>query len=489
MSASLEVTADFAPSLENAFFRDIPERSYRVDGVTGQLPDYLRGTLYLNGPAGLHFDDGFRYRHWLDGDGMVCALRFAEDGVYFANRFVRGRKYVREREELVAPIYRTFGTAFPGDRLKRGIGTESPYNVSVFPYRGRLLAFGEQSLPMELEPTSLETMTPGKTFDFDAALNDAAPFSAHPKIDSRTGELLNFGIFFAPRQPLLIYYRFDGGGQLACRSRIPIPLPCSLHDFAASENYVIFYLSPYLLDTSGLTERGLSTIDSLSWRPELRSQLLVLCRETGTEIARIGIDGRYCLHTINAFEQDRELVVDLIEFERPIYDQYQELPNLFVDVPYGQPVRFTIDLPRQQVVAQQSINYCGAPDFPVIDPRGESRDYDDVWMLGISPTGRPGRKFFDSLVHARWSEPTKCDIWECPRGQYLGGEPVFVEDPSESHRGIIICHLFDAVDRTSRFLLFDAFHVAGGPFASSSLTDAIQLGFHSSFRRQQDRRT
>jgi len=64
-----------------------------------------------------------------------------------------------------------------------------------------------------------------------------------------------------------------------------------------------------------------------------------------------------------------------------------------------------------------------------------------------------------------------------------------VEDPSESHRGIIICHLFDAVDRTSRFLLFDAFHVAGGPFASSSLTDAIQLGFHSSFRRQQDRRT
>jgi carotenoid cleavage dioxygenase-like enzyme len=65
--------------------------------------------------------------------------------------------------------------------------------VSVFAYRNKLLAFGEQSLPMELDPVTLETMTPGTTFDFAGALNDASPFSAHPKIDARTGELLNFG--------------------------------------------------------------------------------------------------------------------------------------------------------------------------------------------------------------------------------------------------------------------------------------------------------
>ncbi|HUG70812.1 MAG TPA: carotenoid oxygenase family protein [Pirellulaceae bacterium] len=470
---------DFAPGLENAFFQEVLESDYRIDAIEGEIPEFVRGTYFLNGPATVDFA-GMRYANWLDGDGMVCSLQFIGSDVFFRNRFVHGRKLVRETQQA-RRIYRTFGTAFDGDRLKRGIGTESPYNVSVFPYRNKLLAFGEQSLPMELNPVTLETVTPGRTFDFDGALNDAAPFSAHPKIDARNGELLNFGIFYSPDQPLLVYYRFDATGELACRSRIPIDLPCSLHDFAASENYVIFYLSPYILDTSGLTERGLATIDSLSWQPGLGSQLLVLCRETGREIARIAIDGRYCLHTINAFERDGKLVVDLIEFERPIYDQYQELPNLFIDVPYGQPVRFTIDLQRQQVVAKQSIDYRSAPDFPTLDPRSESREYDDFWMLGISPTGHSGRKFLDRLVHARWSEPDTVDVWIPPTGNYLGGEPVFIGDPDDSRRGVVLCHVFDALESSSRFAFFDARDVAAGPVASIQLTDAIHVAFHACF--------
>ncbi len=480
---SISTIVDFSPEIENAFFQDISESAYRIDDVWGIVPEFLRGSYYLNGPAKFDFG-GQRYANWLDGDGMVCTLRFTNDGVFFGNRFVRGRKFVREAEQQQR-IYRTFGTAFEGDRLKRGIGTESPYNVSVFPYQNKLLAFGEQSLPMELDPVTLETLTPAKTFDFDRALNDAAPFSAHPKIDARNGELLNFGIFFAPDQPLLIYYRFDRAGRLACRARVPIDLSCSLHDFAASENYVIFYLSPYVLDTTGLTERGLATIDSLSWQPQCGSQLLILCRQTGTEIARIPIEGRYCLHTINAFEQNNQLVVDVIEFERPVYDQYQELPDLFVDAPFGQPVRFQVDLATRTIARKTSINYRFAPDFPAIDPRLESQPYDDLWMLGISATGRHGRKFFDRLVHAKWSQPDNFDIWACPLGQYLGGEPVFVADPSGASQGVIICHVFDAsTPASSYFAIFNAHEIAAGPVTLLSLPNPIHLGFHASFLRQ-----
>ncbi len=473
--------ADFAEGLDTAFAQAPEESTYKIDAIEGEVPTFLRGTYYLNGPARFEFDSSIRYRNWLDGDGMVSALRFANDGFYFVNRYVRGRKYLREREEFNAPVYRAFGTAFPGDRLKRGMGTESPYNVSVFPYRDKLFAFGEQSLPMQLDSVTLQTLTPGNTFDFDRALNDASPFSAHPKIDHRTGELLNFGIFFAPDNPLLIYYRFDEDGKLACRSRVPIDLPSSLHDFAASTNYVVFYLSPYILDTSGLTERGLATIDSLSWQPERGSQLLVLCRKTGHEIARIPIEGRYCLHTINAFEQDGRLVVDVIEFERPVYDQYQVLPNLFEDVPFGQPVRFVVAPATQKIVEKKTINYWSAPDFPAIDPHCDSRPYDDLWMLGISSTGQLGRKFFDRLVHVKWSQPDKFDIWACPHKQFLGGEPVVVRDPAEPNRGVIVCHIFDASVPSSRFAIFDAAHISVGPFASLRLTDTIHLGFHACF--------
>jgi all-trans-8'-apo-beta-carotenal 15,15'-oxygenase len=258
----LPLANDFAPELDALFNRHVDETSYEVTRIEGAIPDYVQGSLYLNGPARFHCHE-VRYRNWLDGDGMVCALHFRGDRIELLQRFVQGRKFAREAERGEA-IYRAFGTAFPGDRLKKGIGTESPYNVSVIHYRDKLLAFGEQSLPMELDPVTLSTLNPATVYDFDGALNEAAPFSAHPKTDARGGELLNFGIFFAPHEPLLIYYRFGRDGQLSCRSRTPSPYPCSIHDFAVSENYAVFYLCPYTLDVNRLASHRLSTIDCLA---------------------------------------------------------------------------------------------------------------------------------------------------------------------------------------------------------------------------------
>jgi carotenoid cleavage dioxygenase-like enzyme len=76
---------DFAPEIEAAFFREIPETSEDVRRIDGEIPDYVRGAYYLNGPARLDFA-GQRYANWLDGDGMVCSLRFSESGVCVRNR-------------------------------------------------------------------------------------------------------------------------------------------------------------------------------------------------------------------------------------------------------------------------------------------------------------------------------------------------------------------------------------------------------------------
>jgi carotenoid cleavage dioxygenase-like enzyme len=87
---------------------------------------------------------------------MVCSLRFENGRVRFTNRFVRSVKFSIE-EEAGRPIFRTFGTSFENDRLKRGIALESPVNVSVYPYQDSVLVFGEQGLPWELDPVTLET--------------------------------------------------------------------------------------------------------------------------------------------------------------------------------------------------------------------------------------------------------------------------------------------------------------------------------------------
>jgi all-trans-8'-apo-beta-carotenal 15,15'-oxygenase len=468
---------DYAPLLERAFSFVPYEQCYTIEDIEGEIPDFVRGTYYLNGPARFA-RAGLPYRHWLDGDGMVCALRFECDRVSFTNRFVRSTKFVAE-EKAGHPIFRTFGTTFATAQIKRGMALESPVNVSVYPYAGTLLAFGEQGLPWELDPVTLETRG---VCTFGGQLNEISPFSAHPKFDPATGEMWNFGVSFSAMQPRIEVYRFDTRGQLLYRRRSHLEYPCSVHDCGLSPNYVVFYLSPYILHMEALRRDGLTLMEALSWEPERGSRLLLVARETGDELVSIPIGPRYCLHLLNCFEIDNRLMVDVVEYDRPVYDQYQVLPDLFHDVSIGRPVRFVVDVPHRTVIARHEIDYCLAPDFPALNPQQATLTSRDFWMLGIGSMGRRGRKFFNQLVHANWSEGTAGDIYQAPAQCYLGGEPMFIGDPRDPSTGVILCQLFDAERTASAFALFDASHVARGPVALLHLREPIPPLFHASFQ-------
>jgi all-trans-8'-apo-beta-carotenal 15,15'-oxygenase len=469
---------DYAPLLERAFSLDLCEQCYAIEEIEGEIPDFIRGTYYLNGPARFS-RAGLRYRHWLDGDGMVCALRFEPGQVHFTNRFVRSTKFVAE-EEAGHPIFRTFGTTFAADRMKRGIALESPVNVSVYSYSGTLLAFGEQGLPWELDPVTLETRG---VFTFDRRLNDISPFSAHPKFDPMTGEMFNFGVSFSATQPQLHVYRFNAQTRLLYRKRLRLEYPCSVHDFGLSPSCMVFYLSPYLLDMEAMAHDGLTLMDALSWEPERGSRLLLVARATGDEMASIPIGHGYCLHLLNCFERDNCLMIDVVEYDRPIYDQYQVVPDLFTEVSEAQPVRFVVNLENRTCIDRHEIDYRRAPDFPALDPSRATLPCRDFWMLGIGATGQCGRKFFDQLVHADWAEGAACDIYQAPPMCYLGGEPTFIGDPYDTKTGVILCQLFDAEHTASAFVLFDAFHVARGPVGTLRLRKPIPPLFHASFQR------
>jgi all-trans-8'-apo-beta-carotenal 15,15'-oxygenase len=381
--------------------------------------------------------------------------------------------------EAGCALFRTFGTTFPGDRLVRGIALEPPVNVSVYPFAGRLLACGEQGLPWDLDPETLETRGP---YTFGGALNPLSPFAAHAKIDPTTGELFNFGISFSADQPRLNLYRFDPEGRPLYRKRLELPYPCSLHDFVLGPRHLIFYLAPYLLDMKALAA-GSTLMQSLSWEPERGSRLLIADRETGEAVATIPVGDRYSLHTIHAHEAGGRLVVDVVELERPIYDQYEVVPDLFTDVGPGGPVRFVLDVEKGALVERIEMRYRLAPDFPAVDPRRFGKPYDRLWLLGISQTGKPGRKFFDQLAALSWSRPDEAEIWQAPTGHYLGGEPVFLGKPGKPEEGLILIQRFETDTDRSSFLLFDAGNVAAGPRAVLPLPSPMHLGFHAVFAR------
>lgn len=469
-----QIPADYAPFLERVF--DNPtEDSYSVEAVEGRIPAFLRGTYYINGP-GLFSRGDMKYLHWLDGDGMVCALRFTDRNVHFTNRYVRTPKFVEE-EAAGRFLFRAFGTAFPGDRLCRGLALESPANVSVYRHQGRLLAFGEQSLPWELDPLTLES---SGRFTFGSALHEFTPFSAHPKFDPTTLEMFNFGVFFSKRAPKLCLYRFDRDLRLLMRTTHPLELPFTIHDFGLSSRYCVFYLAPYVLDLDKLTREGSDMIRALRWESSHASRLLILERNSGRFVSSIELPTHYCLHMVNCFEVDDRLYIDLIELERPVYPEYHPLPDVFRDAPSGSPVRLVTDPEKGGLISREEIDYRLAPDFPSIDPERISRPYTDFWLLGISNAGRPGRKFFDQLARMNWDKAAAEDVFHAPSGTYLGGEPIFVSD-SRSGGGAVISQEFDANRNQSSFLIFDAFCVRQGPIAKLRLERPIPVGFHASW--------
>lgn len=473
---------DHAPFLERLFARVPGEAAYEIEPVEGEIPSWLAGTYYVNGPARFARGD-VSYRHWLDGDGMVCALRFADGRASFANRFVASHKR-RDEEAAGRALYRTFGTTFPGDRLVRDLALASPVNVSVYPVAGRLLAFGEQGLPWELDRATLDTVG---EHTFGGRLNAISPFSAHPHVDRGSGETFNFGVSFAARRPVLHLYRFDASGELVYRRRHDLDLPRSVHDFGLSGRHAVVYLSPYLLDMEGFVAGGRTVLDCLSWEPERGSRLLVARREDGEAVTTVDIGERYCLHLINAFEEAAtaegggRLVVDVIELEEPVYPDYLGLPDLFVEVAPGRPVRRVIDVAAGEVVEERELDYVRACDFPSLHPASPQHAYDDFWLLGISATGRRGRKFFDELVHLRWSAGGAAGLWRAPRGVYLGGEPVVAADAADPRRAVVIVQEHDAAAERGAFLLFDAFDVEAGPVARLPLREPVPPLFHACF--------
>jgi len=471
-------TVQAAPLLERCFLFDAVEDSYEFTGITGRIPKWLHGSYYVNGPA--RFErNGQRYKHWLDGDGMVCALRFSDAGVRFTNKFV-GTAKLRDEDAAHKFLYREFGTAFPGDQLRRKVMLEPPVNVSVYPYAGKLLAFGEQSLPVELDPDTLETRG---DYDFGASLNEVSPFAAHAKTDPHSGHLLNFGISFSATEPMLNVYEFNAHGGLVRRRRHKLQYQHSVHDFGFTPNYVAFYLSPLIMNFQRFWAEEISVMESLSWEPDKGSRILIAPRESKTiEPFFVEVNPRYCLHLINCHEEGASVIVDVLEMDRPIYGEYQPIPDLFTTVPPCRPARYIIDTQTRAIREKIEMSYDCAPDFPAIDAHRFGEAYNDFWALGMTASGQHHeRKFFDQLVHGSWKAGAVCDQYISPYGEYLGGEPVCIVNPANPDEAVVVVeHLVPAESRVE-FLLFDAFALQSGPIARLPLRHPIHPGFHTSF--------
>lgn len=86
-----------------------------------------------------------------------------------------------------------------------------------------------------MDPHTLETIG---LEDFDGQL-PSVTFTAHPKVDPSSGELVCFGYEAkGDGTPDVCYFSFDRDGKILETVWMTCPIVAMIHDFAVTENYV-----------------------------------------------------------------------------------------------------------------------------------------------------------------------------------------------------------------------------------------------------------
>lgn len=144
-------------------------------------------------------------------------------------------------------------------------------NTNILYFNGRLLACKEDAPPYAMDPHTLETIGL-ETFDGQLP---SVTFTAHPKIDPRSGEMVSFGYEAkGDGTPDICYFNVSPDGRFTETVWMVSPVVAMIHDFAVTKNWVIFPLIPLTCDLDRLKAGG----DHWQWTPEIPFYIGVLPR-------------------------------------------------------------------------------------------------------------------------------------------------------------------------------------------------------------------
>jgi len=429
--------------------------------VRGAVPRELRGSYLRNG-----MNPMFRpltYALPYDGDGMIHALAFDDGRVSYRNRWVDTRELQAEKRAGRA-LYGGYGSGLkpvPAD-LAPGDPPGPNKNVShthVIHHAGRILSLHENGLPYELT-SELDTVGP---YDYGERVGPA--MTAHPRIDSVTGELV-FYRYWGER-PYLHYYVADREGRITVSVPIEIPDSVVLHDFILTERHVGWVIGPGLLDAR-TRERV--------WRPELGTRIIVLPRDGDLAGLRTyTTEAFFVLHFMNTYEEYGVLVADYIRHN---------------GVGRGAPPRQVWTERLLLDLASGRMRFERIDDFQSELPRIDDRRCGLPYRYGYQPVEYGGTLEYGSAYTLR--RPNMLCQWDLERGtrklhrfgaNRLAGEAIFLPRPGGTGEddGWVGTYVYNADADTSEFVLLAAGDIESEPVARIALPQRVPFGLHGSW--------
>ena len=440
------------------------ERTLALRVLEGALPEDLNGVYVRNGPNPQHHPIG-RY-HWFDGDGMVHAVHFSEGAATYRNRWVRTDGFVAERDAdraIYSGILEPFA-ANPDSREKDSASTDVVF------HRDRLLALWYRAgSPYALDAVTLETL--GRE-DFGGSL--AAEMSAHAKVDEHTGELLFFD--YGINRPHMRYGVVSPEGRVIHYVGVELPGPRLPHDMAASEHYSILMDLPLIADPAAAAAGR----HRIVFDRELPARFALIPRYGGAEEVRwFEAAPCYIYHSINAWEEGDEVILDVcrVKQPKPLPAGASPLAKMLGYLRLDAHVhRYRFDL-RRGTTSEESLDDDNC-EFPSIrlDRMGRASRYS--YNMHISPEKT---LLFDGITKFDSHEARGETHW-FGEGRW-GSEAPFAARPGSSSEddGYLISYVYDERDHSSEVHVLDARALTERPLCRLGLPGRVPLGFHATW--------
>lgn len=407
--------------------------------VLGTIPPAINGTFYrvMCDPFVPPHKDNVP----IDGDGNVSAFRIFEGRVDMKMKYVETERYKLERRanKALFGLYRNPFTHHPCVRA----AVDSTANTNLVFWADRLLALKEGALPYQIDPDTLETLS----YDPFAGQVKAKTFTAHPKVDPFSDELVVFGYQakgLATKD--IVVYALDKQGRKHDEQWIQAPWCAMIHDCVITPNWLVLVLWPFEANI----ERMKAGKQHWAWDYKLPATFIVVPRRSSTPLPDGWKQGetrvyswKNCMpiHTAGAWEgEDGKIYFESSRVHDnafpffPPDDGQMPAPDAKADF-----VRWEIDLnqPTGSNVPDPSMILDVPSEFPRIDERFMTRRYRYIFLNVFIPHASNGTKNIFHGLNGLAMHDTKTGAtqWYYAGDDSLVQEPIFIPRSPDAPEG------------------------------------------------------
>ena len=449
----LEVEGCIPPELDGAYYRMCADTQY---------PPLLGKDIFIN------------------GDGMTHAVRFENGHADLKTRYVKTAKFMAERAARRA-LFGAYRNSFTDHPSVKGIDSNTA-NTTAFWHHGSLYALKEAARPTRLDPRTLETLG---SWDFNGELRSKT-FTAHPKIDPITGEVIAFAYNTGGQssRELEIYW-ISPIGEITRTETFEAPYSFMAHDFMVSRNYIAFTVYPMISDWERI-QRG---EPYFHWDSSLPTLVAIIPRREGVSAIRwytcpfTGME----THSFNAWEEGNTLHLDHFFTASGWLSQFPDIRGVATkeEPPHAERWSFDLASASESFTVRRIFEQIG--EMPMIDPRFLMSRATQFYfgtnnpklgpMLEWGPKGPP----FTCIGHFdETRQRMKC--W------YSGPdsspeEPLFVPRSKDAKEGEgwLLTIVGRRRENRTDLVILDAADIERGPVATVKMPCRLHEGFHGTW--------